>query len=380
LLFSSTPQQGIDLSKRQLASSPSAASPRSDITPAPIHDGETRRRDSREVDMLGTEKAARHSTLLAEETVPLKGWLSIFESHYAVPGSLTSSTVTLPRLSKSRPELHVNKQFCRDVAGGLLRINGSTLPSKAKFEEAAARRGREHTEEHLYRYATMLVSKIAYKDAGPGEGGGGAFAALICKVANQNLGIHLYEHVCKVFREQGSEEAVLQTGHHACNVSSEQGGLEKGETQPVVEITFEAVFQLVPFDFIDEPAKARMVFASVSVSLSRPRGGDVDSRSGGRDDGGEGKGSRNEERQETDSGVDKDEEEESCAAGQAEITREKGEGEGKAFDADGRVSYKVHRPVLPVMSTVGASPSGRFLQAAGASSQGRRKLKGSVRR
>ena len=54
--------------------------------------------------------------MLREESVTVRGWLPVFDSHFHVPGALTTMTVPLGQLSKSRPELRINKQFCRDVS------------------------------------------------------------------------------------------------------------------------------------------------------------------------------------------------------------------------------------------------------------------------
>jgi hypothetical protein len=71
-------------------------------------------------------------------------------------------------------------------------------------------------------------------------------ARYVTALANQNLGIRLYEQVCEVFRDEAPPLAILQTGLHSVHVSS-------SEEQRSVKVQFEACFKLSPFDCIDDP-------------------------------------------------------------------------------------------------------------------------------
>jgi len=265
------------------------------------------------------------------------------------------------------------------VAGGLLRINGAALPSKDKFEEAAARRGQTHSEEHLFRYAWMQISKIAQDDV--------ALARRITAIANQNLGIHLYEHVCNVFQGgHESEEAVLQTGQHAVNVSSVRGGGvgEEGAGKSVVEVKFEACFQLVPFDSIDDLAGARIIFASVAVLLAREADGDAKAPLV---EGAESLENRDlKEATSTEPAAGKGDRE---GQGAATTNEQERRARGSA-DVAGTVTYQIHRPVLPMRANAAkknaATPSSKGTAAAAAhasalaASEKRRKFRETLRR
>ncbi len=85
-------------------------------------------------------------------------------------------------------EVNLNKQFCRDVRSGMLRVGVAIIPSKAKFQEAATRRGRSEDEEQLLWYAWKQVLRAAGEDT--------ALAHRITSLANQNLGALTYADVC----------------------------------------------------------------------------------------------------------------------------------------------------------------------------------------
>ena len=112
-----------------------------------------------------------------------------------------------------------------------------------------------------------------------------SLATRLTSLANQNLGISLYEYVCEVFKDECDAEqqplAVVQTGLHSVHVDScvssattapdvEQDNPDVcAGTGAKVQVRFEASFQLVPIDSLDDPLSARMVFATVIILIAR---------------------------------------------------------------------------------------------------------------
>jgi hypothetical protein len=76
------------------------------------------------IDLTSMERVARHSPVLWQQQLSLAEWFPEFHAHFHLPGSLTSQTVLLKGKDSKRPELYLNKQFCRDVSSGPLH----TLP------------------------------------------------------------------------------------------------------------------------------------------------------------------------------------------------------------------------------------------------------------
>ena len=116
--------------------------------------------------------------------------MQVFDAQYGVAGALTSATLLVKHASckgGGGVEVNLNKQFCRDVRSGMLRVGVAIIPSKAKFQEAATRRGRSEDEEQLLWYAWKQVLRAAGEDT--------ALAHRITSLANQNLGALTYADV-----------------------------------------------------------------------------------------------------------------------------------------------------------------------------------------
>jgi len=99
--------------------------------------------------------------------------MQVFDAQYGVAGALTSATLLVKHASRKGGssstcprggEVELNKQFCRDVRSGMLRVGVAIIPSKAKFQEAATRRGRSEDEEQLLWYAWKQVLRAAGED------------------------------------------------------------------------------------------------------------------------------------------------------------------------------------------------------------------------
>ena len=159
-----------------------------------------------------------------------------------------------------------------------------------------------------------------------------SLATRLTSLANQNLGISLYEYVCEVFKDECDAEqqplAVVQTGLHSVHVDScvssatTAPDVEQDNTDACagagtkVQVRFEASFQLVPIDSLDDPLSARMVFATVIILIAREQ-------------------ECHKEPDPTRS--------ESCAGETEGLAKHP---VGSAFE--GEVLYEVRRPVLPV--------------------------------
>jgi hypothetical protein len=206
--------------------------------------------------MTAVKRAANHSPILSHSKMLLAEWLPKFQAHYHVPGALVTTSLEIKRACASRPPLLLNRQFCRDIAGGLLRVEGTSMPTKRKFLEAASRRDKTYEETVLYSYAWKRILNTAQKNT--------ELAQFVTTLANQNLGINLYEHVCKALCDADPAQslAVLQTGQHSVNVSRREHDIEQ------VQVRFEAIFETRPIDFIEDILSARMLAASVCIALS----------------------------------------------------------------------------------------------------------------
>jgi len=225
-------------------------------TPIDLTRTSTPQRAVGEVDMTAVKRAANHSPILSHSKVLLAEWLPKFQAHYHVPGALVTTSLEIKRAHASRPPLLLNRQFCRDIAGGLLRVEGTSMPTKRKFLEAASRRDKTYEDTVLYSYAWKRILNTAQKNT--------ELAQFVTTLANQNLGINLYEHVCKALCDADPAQslAVLQTGQHSVNVSRLAHDNEQ------VQVRFEAIFETRPIDFIEDILSARMLAASVCIALS----------------------------------------------------------------------------------------------------------------
>ena len=208
------------------------------------------------------------------------------------------SSLEIKRTHASHPPLLLNRQFCRDLAGGLLRVEGTSMPTKRQFLEAASRRNKTYDETVLYSYAWKRILSTAQKNT--------ELAQFVTTLANQNLGINLYEYVCEALCDADPAQslAVLQTGQHSVNVSRQP---ERDKEQ--VQVRFEAIFETRPIDFIEDILRARMLAASVSIALSP-------------------------------------------------VTAEKTASTAEGLDYEGTVTYEIRRPVLPIRDAKRNSAAG----------------------
>ena len=149
------------------------------------------------------------------------------------------------------------------------------MPSKRQFEEAAAQRGKVYEEEVLYAYAWKKILKSAQ--------GNVDMAQFVTSLANQNLGIHLYEHVCAAVCDTASDAplAVLQTGRHSVNVS--RFSLSTGPVRDTeqMQVKFEAIFETRPIDSVEDALSARMLEASICIVLCQVSPGSDDAHQKG---------------------------------------------------------------------------------------------------
>ena len=171
------------------------------------------------------------------------------------------------------------------------------MPTKRKFLEAASRRDKTYEDTVLYSYAWKRILNTAQKNT--------ELAQFVTTLANQNLGINLYEHVCKALCDADPAQslAVLQTGQHSVNVSRLAHDNEQ------VQVRFEAIFETRPIDFIEDILRARMLAASVSIALSP-------------------------------------------------VTAEKTASTAEGLDYEGTVTYEIRRPVLPIRDAKRNSAAG----------------------
>uniref|UniRef100_A0A7S1HG52 Uncharacterized protein n=1 Tax=Hemiselmis andersenii TaxID=464988 RepID=A0A7S1HG52_HEMAN len=161
--------------------------------------------------------------------VPLKDFLVKYHSEYVTDSSAASHTKYYPRNGK-KPELIVNKQFARD-APSILRING---------QEPAG----EGEEEQVRAAYHALVQAV---------GGSTEKAQRVSVVANQNLGVCLFEHVVNKFADD-STVSVMQAGQHHVDIRTSRRG---------VVVVFVALFRLQPNDADEQ--RGDLVKGSVRV-------------------------------------------------------------------------------------------------------------------
>ncbi|EKX40050.1 hypothetical protein GUITHDRAFT_154224 [Guillardia theta CCMP2712] len=177
-------------------------------------------------------------------TKPLRAFLTEYHKNYVTERALVSQNQLLPRAGK-RPEVMINKQFSRDVPN-LLRINGHPCAGE--------------TPEDKIRFAYDNIVRAV--------DGNTEKAQRITLVANQNLGIFMYELLVKA-NSHRKDVVVMQVGEHHLDVRTMRRG---------IVIVFEALFRLQKNDSIELEgdvvkgfAKVDFVHKNVSFRFSKPK-------------------------------------------------------------------------------------------------------------
>jgi hypothetical protein len=144
----------------------------------------------------------------------------------------------------------IKKQFLRDVPT-MVRINGR----KARGDSAEA--------QTVSAYAALesACARVAQEALPKGHKGERKQANVeqVMALANQNLGIYLYEEVVAMYAKEDPTVAVLQAGHHYIDIQApEQGGLK---------VSLVAYFKLHKSDDLD--AQPWLLQGTIVVDISK---------------------------------------------------------------------------------------------------------------
>ncbi|EKX53165.1 hypothetical protein GUITHDRAFT_100874 [Guillardia theta CCMP2712] len=208
---------------------------------------------ARPVDWNSVYSRARGEEEEMREEGDLKEWLANFDKNFCVPGSLCATSMVLSAIRK-KPELIMNKQFFRDVNGNLIRIEGKALPSLENFQRAAAKSGITNVDLREHR-ARLAYEQILQLSSGEEE-----LASLISRIANQNLGIAVYERVIRHVESEENPVIVMQTeDQHYIDI--------RRNSRDLVVVHFEGIFRLLPADAIESLESASVLHASINLIL-----------------------------------------------------------------------------------------------------------------
>mmetsp|Transcript_10838 Transcript_10838/g.17021 ORF Transcript_10838/g.17021 Transcript_10838/m.17021 type:complete len:144 (-) Transcript_10838:101-532(-) len=140
----------------------------------------------------------------------------------------------------------INKQFARDVPS-LLQLNGVPCPGE--------------NDEDKIRFAYEAIVKAV--------DGNTEKAQRITLVANQNLGVHMYEQLVRAYANQ-PDLAVMQEGEHHLDIKTTRRG---------IIVVFDALFRLQPMDstemgkgdIVRGLSRVDFVKKAFSVSFTKPK-------------------------------------------------------------------------------------------------------------